>query len=126
MNGTSGLQETTLTFGGLILVVGIVWSIFRGRDWLDAKIRAEAVSIIEPLKIEHAALKIRCDMIEKDLNEFKVRATQTFVTNEAVARLEGRLEEGFRDMRAELGEIREALMKTIIEAGRARGGPLSP
>ena len=56
-------------------------------------------------------------MLEKDLNEFKVRATQTFVTNEAVARLE----EGFREMRTELGEIHESLMKTIIEAGRVRG-----
>lgn len=97
MNGTTGLQETTLTFGGLILVAGIVWSIFKGRDWLDAKIRLEAAALCEPLKIDHAAIRIRCDMLEKDLNEFKVRATQTFVTNEAVVRLEGRLEEGFRN-----------------------------
>lgn len=60
-------------------------------------------------------------MLEKDLHEFKVRATRTFVTNGAVARLEDRLEEGFKGMRAELSEIRKALMNTIIEAGRSHG-----
>lgn len=120
MASTPTLQETTLTFGGLLVVAGTVWSIFKGRDWLDMKIRAEAAAICEPLKIENAALKIRVEMLEKDLNEFKVKATQTFVTNEAVLRLEGRLDEGFREMRAELGEIRETLMKTIIEAGRGK------
>ncbi|KLK91434.1 hypothetical protein AA309_20285 [Microvirga vignae] len=120
MADTPSLQETSLTFGGLLLVAGIVWSIFKGRDWLDMKIRAEAVSICEPLKIEHAALKIRVEMLEKDLNEFKVQASKSFVSNDAVIRLEDRLEEGFKSMRAELSDIRETLMKTIIEAGRAR------
>lgn len=83
----AGLQEATLTFGGLLVVGSVIWSIFNGQDWLDAKIRTEAAGICEPLKIDYADLKIRCERLEKDLNEFKVRSTQTFVTNEADARL---------------------------------------
>lgn len=116
MADPTGLQESTLTFGGLLLVGGVFWSIFKGRDWLDNKIKTEALVVTDPLRIKQAALEVRAEMTEKDLNAFKVRASEIFVSAEDLARFESRLDARFAEMRGDFKELRETLMKAMSGA----------
>ena len=115
-SGASDLQNTTLTVGAMILIAGIIWSIFKARDWLDAKIAAQATSYIDPIKIELTATKINIENVSRDINAFKVQAAREFVTNDAVLRLEHRMDTGFDGIRHEIGTIRTDLIKAVTAA----------
>jgi hypothetical protein len=42
MGSASSLQDTALTLGGLLFLLGGLFTVLKARDWVDAKIKAEA------------------------------------------------------------------------------------
>lgn len=60
-------------------------------------------------------LNDRVTKVQTNLDEFRFTVARNYVTNEAVGRLEGRLEEGFRSLREEGAETRGLLIKALAD-----------
>ncbi len=105
----TALYDHVLTFSGLIAVIGFVVAIVKGGAWLDAR-TGRATS---PLATSITALHMEHDMLARALSDFKVEASRIFVTNEAVARMEARIDDGFRGLRADMSETRQIVLRAI-------------
>ena len=60
-------------------------------------------------------LNDKISAVQTKLDSFRVEVAKGYVTNEAVGRLEGRLEEGFRSLREEGAETRGLLIKALAD-----------
>lgn len=63
-------------------------------------------------------LNDKIGLVQSNLDNFRVEVAQNYVTNEAVGRLEGRLEEGFRSLREEQAETRRLFIEALAKAPR--------
>ena len=74
-----------------------------------AKMRAEKAEEIA------ASAKTKIDVVEKDLKDFQIHAARNFITSETLGRIEGRLEELGQEVRADMKDIKDTIIKALAQ-----------
>lgn len=114
MGGAANLQDTALTLGGLLFVGGFVLSIFKLRDWLDTKMKAEAEAACrearEALASANAAHE-KVALLQASLTAYRETQAERLVSREVLREVEDRLT-GAIDR---LGDRFDSLLREVIK-----------
>jgi hypothetical protein len=83
---------------------------------------AEAKAAAKDAKLIALATDDKIDKVAADLAAFKTQAVKEFVSAEAVGRIEGRIEEVGREMRAGIASIQDKLIELFSRPPRGKPG----
>jgi hypothetical protein len=117
MGGAASLQDTALTVGGLLFLLGGLFTVLKARDWLDAKIKAEvevaqrsASEAMESARLGHEKVAL----LQSLVNAHQVTQAERLVSREVLREVEDRLT-GAIDR---LGDRFDALLREVIKPRR--------
>ena len=81
--------------------------------------RAGQEAAVSPLQVDITAAKLRIDVLSGELNAFKIEVARTYVTGDAIQRLERRIDNMLESVRDDIKEMRELVVKATT--GRPPG-----
>lgn len=111
----SSLSNEALTLAGMVSLVMAVVGIIKLWNWLEVRRKEQIDAAATSAMAKILAVEIKVDGAIRDLGDFKLLVTREYVRNDTVRRIEDRIEQGFSDVRTDLGDLRSALMQALTE-----------
>jgi hypothetical protein len=114
MGGAASLQDTAVTLGGLLFLLGGLFTVLKARDWLDAKMKAEADAACrearEAMALANAAHE-KVALLQAALTAYRETQAERLVSREVLREVEDRLT-GAIDR---LGDRFDTLLREVIK-----------
>jgi predicted nuclease with TOPRIM domain len=117
MGGAASLQDTALTLGGLLFLLGGLFTVLKVRDWLDARIKAEAEEACREAREASASAKAaheKVALLQSALTAYRETQAERLVSREILREVEDRLT-GAIDR---LGDRFDGLLREVIKQRR--------
>ncbi len=117
MGGASSLQDTALTLGGLLFLLGGLFTVLKARDWLDARIKAETAEACREAgeaKDAANAAHEKVALLQAALTAYRETQAERLVSREVLREVEDRLT-GAIDR---LGDRFDGLLREVIKQRR--------
>lgn len=113
MGGAANLQDTALTLGGLLFILGGLFTVLKARDWLDQKIRAEVEAVdrktraaAEDARLAHEKIAL----LQSALSAYRETQAERLVSREVLREVEDRLTGAIE----KLGDRLDNLVKELV------------
>lgn len=116
---TSFLSAGPVTWPVLFAFAVFVMGLGKLADWATSKLKAGQSAVVSPLQVDITAAKLRIEVLAGELNAFKIEVARTYVTGDAIHRLERRIDDMLESVRGDMKETREIVLKAIT--GRPPG-----
>jgi hypothetical protein len=120
MGGGANLQDTVLTIGGLLFIGGLVLSVFKVRDWLDAKMKASAEesqrlanAAAEDARLAHEKIAL----LQSAVNAYQLTQAERLVSREVLREVEERLAGAIEKLGDRLDSLVKELMRRPDHSG---------
>jgi hypothetical protein len=117
MGSAASLQDTALTLGGLLFLLGGLYTVLKARDWLDAKIKSEAEEACREARNAMAAANAaheKIALLQAALTAYRETQAERLVSREVLREVEDRLT-GAIDR---LGDRFDGLLREVIKQRR--------
>lgn len=108
-----------VTVATLVAVISGTVAILKAADWAWSRLGREAERAVDPLALRIAKIELEMERHDDALNAFKVEVAKQYVPNEVIPRLERRIDEVSSAVREEMREVRDTLLRAILESKRA-------